>query len=202
MSSADSHRLTILTPQEIDELYGLPRFTENDRQLYFDLSTPERAAIEVRTVSVGVYLALELGYFKAKRQFFTFEQDDVLGDLRYLLERYFPGKTIGAIKLPSRPTRFASRQTILDLFEYHLCDGTANADLEQKAQRIAALSTQPLYILRESLQHLTNQRVVAPQYSTLQDMSGRVVTYESRQPAFFCRVAHADIGYSPAFHAA
>ena len=185
MSSADSHRLTILTPQEIDELYGLPRFTENDRQLYFDLSTPERAAIEVRTVSVGVYLALELGYFKAKRQFFTFEQDDVLGDLRYLLERYFPGKTIGAIKLPSRPTRFASRQTILDLFEYHLCDGTANADLEQKAQRIAALSTQPLYILRESLQHLTNQRVVAPQYSTLQDMIGRVVTHERNRVTRF-----------------
>jgi hypothetical protein len=96
---------------------------------------------------------LELGYFKAKRQFFTFEQDDVLGDLRYLLERYFPGKAIDVLKLPSRPTRIANRQTIVELFEYRLCDGAANADLEQKAQRVAALSTQPLYILRESLQH-------------------------------------------------
>lgn len=178
MSSADSHRLTILTAQEIDELYGLPRFAENDRQIFFDLSVQELEAVKVRTVSVGAYLALELGYFKAKRQFFTFEQDDVLGDLRYLLERYFPGKTTDAIKQPSRPTRFASRQTILNLFDYCLCDGTVNADLEQKAQRIAALSTQPLYILRESLQHLTNQRVVAPQYTTLQDLIGRVVSHE------------------------
>ncbi|TXT25652.1 MAG: transposase TnpA family [Rhodocyclaceae bacterium] len=178
MSSADSHRLVILNVQEIDELYGLPRFTENDRQLYFDLSVPEREAVAVRTTSVGVYLALELGYFKAKRQFFTFEQGDVLSDLRYLLEQYFPGKSIDAIKLPSRPTRIMNRQTILDLFNYRLCDATAKAELEQKAQRIAALSTQPLYILRESLQYLTNQRVVSPQYTTLQDMIGWVVTHE------------------------
>lgn len=41
MSSADSHRLTILTTQEIDELYGLPRFTENDRQLTAGVTTFE-----------------------------------------------------------------------------------------------------------------------------------------------------------------
>ncbi len=178
MSSADSHRLVILNAQEIEELFGLPQFTESDRQLYFDLSVPELTALASRTTSVGVYLALELGYFKAKRQFFTFEQGDVLSDLRYLLEQYFPGKSIESVKLPSRPTRIMNRQTILDLFGYRLCDATAKTELEQKAQRIATLSTQPLYILRESLQYLTNQRVVSPQYTTLQDMIGWVVTYE------------------------
>ena len=34
-------RLSILTAQEVDELYRLPRFTEADRGLYFDLSTAE-----------------------------------------------------------------------------------------------------------------------------------------------------------------
>lgn len=178
MTTAESHRLAILSAQEIDELYGLPRFTEDDRQLYFDFSTPEKIAIEARTFSVGVYLALELGYFKAKRQFFPFEQDEVLGDLQHIVERYFPGRTMDAVKLPSRPTRMANLQAILELFGYRTCDASAKAELEQKAQRIAALSTQPLYILRESLQYLTNQRIIAPQYTTLQDMIGRVVTYE------------------------
>jgi hypothetical protein len=36
--ASDSRRLSILTAQEIDNLYGLPRFTEDDRRLYFDLS--------------------------------------------------------------------------------------------------------------------------------------------------------------------
>jgi len=43
---------------------------------------------------------------------------------------------------------------------------------------MAMRSTQPIYILREALQHLTNQRIVAPAYTFLQDMIGRVVTRE------------------------
>jgi hypothetical protein len=41
--SSSSRRLSILTQREIDDLYGLPRFTEEDRQLYFDLSAAEEA---------------------------------------------------------------------------------------------------------------------------------------------------------------
>lgn len=177
-SATSSHRLNILTPEEIEDLYGLPQFTDDDRNLYFDLSPPERSAVDARTTSVGVYLALELGYFKAKRQFFTFDQDAVVDDLRYLLGQYFPGQTIESIKAPSRPTRGAIQQAVLDLFSYRVCDSIAKTELEQKAQRIAALSTQPLYILRESLQYLSNERIVALQYTTMQDMVGRVVTHE------------------------
>lgn len=177
-STNDSHRLAILSSEEIEELYGLPRFTDEDRRLYFDLSPPELAAIEARTASVAVYLALELGYFKAKRQFFAFEQETVADDLGYLLAQYFPGTTVESVKAPSRPTRGAIQQTVLDLFGYRICDSAARTELEQKAQRIATLSTQPLYILRESLQRLSSERIVAPQYTTMQDMVGRVVTHE------------------------
>ena len=66
---ADTRRLSILTAQEIDDLYGLPRFTEDDRRLYFDLSPAEREAVEaVHTLSAAVHLVLQLGYFKAKRR--------------------------------------------------------------------------------------------------------------------------------------
>ena len=54
--SLDSHRLAILTPKEIEALYSPPRFTEEERTLYFDLSIKERAAIEAHTVSVAVHL--------------------------------------------------------------------------------------------------------------------------------------------------
>jgi hypothetical protein len=44
---ADSHRLVILTAQEIDELYGLPRFSDDDRQCVLpadlhDMTLPPR----------------------------------------------------------------------------------------------------------------------------------------------------------------
>ena len=163
----DSHRLLLLTAKEIDDLYGLPHFTDDDRHHYFALSVPERAAVDAHTISVAVHLTLQLGYFKAKWQFFPYEQDAVSDDLRYILDRYFPGKAFADLTRPSRPTRLAQQQIILKLFDYHLCDSAAKDELERKTQRNARLSTQPIYLLREALQHLTTQRLVAPPYTLL-----------------------------------
>lgn len=174
----DSHRLTILTAEEVEDLFGFPRFSDEDRHLYFDLSKPERAAADAYIVTVAAHLILQFGYFKAKRQFFFDAQNNVSEDLCYILDRYFPGRNKESIKPPSRPTRIAHQRVILKLFDYRLCNTAAKEDLERKAQRIAMLSTQPVYILREMLNHLSNQRIVIPAYTFLQDMVGRVVTYE------------------------
>jgi hypothetical protein len=178
----DARRLSILTTREIDDLYGLPRFTEDDRRLYFDLSPAEREVVEaVHTASAAVHLVLQLGYFKAKRQFFVYTREAVLEDLRHILGRHFPGRDPTTVKPLSKPTRLEQQQMILRLFGYRLCDATAKEALEHKAQRSAMLSTQPLYILREALQHLASQRMVAPGYTFLQDMVGRVITGERKR---------------------
>ncbi len=176
--SQDAHRLSILTIKEIDALYGLPRFTAQERQIYFDLSPPERAAVEAHTPAVGVHLTLQLGYFKAKRQFFLYDAEMVSEDIRYVHTLYFPGKSFELLTPLSRPTRLAQQQTILTLFAYRRCDRAAREELEHKAQRIALLSTQPLYVVREVLHYLATQRIVAPPYTVLQDLVGRVVTRE------------------------
>jgi hypothetical protein len=64
------------------------------------------------------------------------------------------------------------------LFDYRLCDAAAKTDLEQKAQRVAMLSTQPIFILREVLQYLVHQRVVVPGYTYMQSMVGQAVSGE------------------------
>ena len=177
--SNNSRRLAILSAKEVDDLYGLPHFTEDERHLYFDLSTAEREVVAaVRTVSVAVHLTLQLGYFKAKRQFFSYQQDAVIEDLNYILKQNFPGQRLASIKLPFRHTRSEQQQIILQLFNYRLCDSSAKAELESKARRVAMLSIQPVYIFREIIQHLAGQRVVAPSYRFLQEMIGRVVTGE------------------------
>jgi hypothetical protein len=83
--------------------------------------------------------------------------------------------------MPSRPTRIEQQRIILKLFDYRLCDSAAKLELEHKAQRIARLSTQPVYLLREMLQHLAHQRIVAPPYTFLQDLVGRIVMAERRR---------------------
>ena len=119
--SNNSRRLSILSAKEVDDLYGLPHFiphfTEDEWHLYFDLSTAEREVVAtVRTVSVAVHLTLQLGYFKAKRQFFSYQQDTVLEDLNYILKQNFPSQRLAFIKLPFRHTRIEQQQTILQLF--------------------------------------------------------------------------------------
>ena len=91
----DSHRPALLTAKEIDDLYGLPHFTEADRHHYFTLSVPERAAVEAHTTSVAVHLTLQLGYFKTKWQLFSYEQDAVSDDLRYILDAVFSRQGVG-----------------------------------------------------------------------------------------------------------
>jgi hypothetical protein len=180
--STDSRRLSILTAQEVDDLYGLPRFTEEDRRLYFALSPSERDLVDgVYTISVAVHLILQLGYFKAKRQFFVYAREAVTEDLEHILRRHFPTPEMADIKGLSKPTRLEQQQVILKLFGYQLCDTAAKSELEQKAKRVAMLSTQPIFILREVLQYLTNQRIVAPGYTYLQDMVGRTVSGERRR---------------------
>jgi hypothetical protein len=82
---AHDARLSILTTQEVGDLYGLPRFTEDDRRLHFDLSPVELETVHgVCTISVEVHLVLQLGDFKAKRQFFVFDPEAVTDDIEHM----------------------------------------------------------------------------------------------------------------------
>jgi hypothetical protein len=56
---------------------------------------------------VAAHFVLQLGYFKAKQQFFVYEQEAVLKDLRHIVERHFPDKDLARVKMPSKPTRLS-----------------------------------------------------------------------------------------------
>lgn len=175
----DSRRLTILSAEEIAALYDIPRFTDDDRRLYFDFSPAERDVVgRVHTASAAMHMALQLGYFKAKKRFFVYEPHQVADDIAHLARHLFPGKDFAKLKALSKPTRLEQQRIILDLFNYRAADQAAKLELEQKARRFAMLSTQPVFILREALQFLEGQRIVAPGYTFLQDLVGRAVMHE------------------------
>jgi hypothetical protein len=61
-------RLTILTPKEIQAVYGIPQFTPEERDAYFALDPREKQALTgYRTFTAKTYFILQLGYFKAKK---------------------------------------------------------------------------------------------------------------------------------------
>jgi Domain of unknown function (DUF4158) len=104
----------------------------------------------VFTISVAVHLVLQLGYFKAKRQFLVYELGSIMEDADHILQRYFPARERAEIKSPSRSTRLEQQQTILKL-----CDGLDTAlDHLGSTDDDPALhgqSTGPLCIFHEEL---------------------------------------------------
>jgi len=84
-------RLKILEADEIETVYGLPVFDDEDRAFYFSLSPPERAILsQLHGPKSSIYYIMQLGYFKARRQFFVFNLQQVAADAQYVQHIYFP----------------------------------------------------------------------------------------------------------------
>jgi hypothetical protein len=63
-------RLQILSEDEIETMYGRPLFNHEDRVHYFSLSPHEKAALkQFHTFESRIFYIVQLGYFKARRQF-------------------------------------------------------------------------------------------------------------------------------------
>ncbi len=176
-------RLTILTPKELQVLYGLPQFTDEERETYFTLEPIEKHAMELfRTYAAKTYFILQLGYFKAKKQFFVFELQTVTEDVHYILHRYFPKVTELFNPAISKPTRLVQQKEILKLLDYQLCSQEWKRKLQKQAQYLASIYSKPVYLFKELLNYLERNRVVLPGYTFMQEVVvGKAVTLEQRR---------------------
>jgi hypothetical protein len=57
------------------------------------------------------------------------------------------------------------------------------AALEAHAIRAARISSRPVYVLRELIDHVRQRRIVLPGYTFLQDVVSRALTFERRRVA-------------------
>src|ERR1700730_15593834 len=72
MATRYKDHITILEDAEIEELYGRPRFTHDERVHYFALTPEERAVADGHySLASRVLFILQAGYFKAKTLFFS-----------------------------------------------------------------------------------------------------------------------------------
>lgn len=75
-------RVQLLSGTEVSELYSLPDFTEEEQSLYFSLSQAQRNYLDqYHNKRTRVYFILQLGYFKARQKFYTFDFQDVEEDI-------------------------------------------------------------------------------------------------------------------------
>ena len=112
-------RIYLLPEAEIVDLYERPIFNQNEQQLYFDLNQIELDMLgQFGTIKTKVYFILQLAYFKAKNQLFTFTFDDVQADVQYVLAGFFK-KSDAPFQGSITSKRInQQKQIILNLFEY------------------------------------------------------------------------------------
>lgn len=181
-NTMNQNRLKILREDEVEIIYDRPIFTYEDRCQYFSLSQPEKELLDtLRSVKSKAYFILQLGYFKAKHLFFTFDLQEVEEDLRYVLKEYFNDSEITDLSSIGKVTRLKQQYLILELFNYRSCDAEERRKIEEKAQKAATFCSKPIYILREIMNYLSEHNTVVPSYSFMQDMIGKVITHEQNR---------------------
>ncbi len=85
-----------LSDAEQEALYGLPEFDDAQQLEYLAVTETELALANSRpSLHAKVYCLLQIGYFKAKHAFFSFDWDEVEDDCAFVLSRYFHGEVFG-----------------------------------------------------------------------------------------------------------
>lgn len=91
--SIQNERLTILSEAEQAALYEIPDFDDAQRLNYLNLTAQEQTLARSRAnLAAQVHCAIQIGYFKAKHLFFSFDWDeiDVQDDINFVMQQYFP----------------------------------------------------------------------------------------------------------------
>jgi hypothetical protein len=178
----EQKRLRILGDDEIEAIYGKPRFTPEERIQYFSLSQAEKELLtELRSVKSQAYFVLQLGYFKAKHLFFTFDLNEVEQDMQFVLSQHFNNREITNLSAVDKHTRLKQQRLIRKLFDYRSCDAETRQKLAAKAQQSVSVCSKPVYIFRELMHYLSEQNIVAPRYSFMQETVGQALTYEQKR---------------------
>ncbi|MFL0937856.1 Tn3 family transposase [Vibrio parahaemolyticus] len=177
----NTKRIQLLTEAEISDLYDRPDFTADERELFFAISQSEQETLaQYHNVRTRVYFILQLGYFKAKQQFFQFTFEEVADDTRFILKKFFDqaqsdNQWNGGL---SRDSLRSQKQAILELFEYQDWSTTIEPTVFAKLCELIRYFPKGHSALRQLLFYLDRQRIITPTYRKLQDMFSEAFAVE------------------------
>jgi len=125
-------RLKILSKSEINELYGIPQFTTNEKQAYFSLSKKEYKIMSERgSLASKVHFILQLAYFKATSQFFNCKFAEVKLDVDFILQQHFDNAKLHFNAISQKTCQ--SNQTLGDIV-INMNVSTSNANLFRRSE--------------------------------------------------------------------
>ncbi|MEW6737367.1 MAG: DUF4158 domain-containing protein [Acidobacteriota bacterium] len=175
-------RLKILNPNEIKELYSLPKLCEQEQEFYFSMDSQEQAiAYSHRSLISQTFFILQLGYFKAKKMIFTPNYEEIKEDINWITKRYFNTVSLPQHPSLSKTTRWHQQQRILSLYNYHDFDLLWKIKLQERARYSVRISSKPIFLFKDLLSYLEKSKVVLPSYSTIQEIISKALIEEKER---------------------
>ncbi len=164
-------RIYLLPEAEVADLYARPVFNQNEQQLYFELTQVELDTLaQFGTIKTKVHFILQLAYFKAKNQFFSFTFDDVQADVDYVLAKFFKKTGVVFQSNITRQRINQQKKIILNLFDYQAWSVEQEIQVEAHIGELLRYYPKSHDAFRQLLVYLDNQKIVIPTYRSLQDM--------------------------------
>ncbi len=164
-------RIYLLPDAEILDLYARPVFNQHEQQLYFEFTQNQLDILgQFGTVKTKVHFLLQLAYFKAKNQFFTFTFDHVQDDVDYVLAKFFKKTDVVLEGSITRQRVNQQKHIILTLFDYQAWSVTLANQIETHIGELLRYYPKGHDAFRQLLVYLDNQRIAMPAYRSLQDM--------------------------------
>jgi TnpA family transposase len=173
-------RLTILSEHEYQALYTLPQFNDTQRQYYFSLSPSQLKEIKLLQPSSKLYFILQFGYFRARRQFFSFHFNRVKDDITFIMQIYFYDEPLPS-KIPSRNIQSKIKKKILAFIQ---CNGSiteAKLILSKRAKELVQFCNNTKEIFRTLLRDVENKNILLPGYTSMQDIVSTAIVFEENR---------------------
>ena len=168
-------KLFILSKTEIALYFSCPTFNLNEQEYYFTLSHIEQNILRQFLTNTKWYFILQLGYFKARKQFFNINLVKAASDIDYITKYYqlpIPIKTV------SEDTHLKTRNLILQLLEHDDSIHSITKALNEKAKHLTTKTLKPKSIFKELYQYIENSQCIMPQYSTFQKIISTAIISE------------------------
>ena len=134
-----------------------------------------------RILRTRVYLILQLGYFKAKHQFFKFTFEDVCEDVEYIFANFFNNNTKVLSGCISRNYIDQQKNDILKLFDYQDWSTTHRDQVQGYICELLRVYPKSHNALRQLIDYLDSKQIIIPTYRTLQDMFSAAFSIEEKR---------------------
>jgi TnpA family transposase len=175
-------RLTILHTAEINDLYGIPSLSLEEKRVNFTLNELEQDVIKsIRDRNHKCYAIALLGYFKIKPIQFNPTYKELKEDLTFIAEEYFPQFKVPRFSV-SRKQKTRIYDKILGLQNFGAWDANQHQEpLIAYLQQVAKSWVEPRFLFDACIEYLARNHIAIPKYTALQRIISRVIKQDRKR---------------------